>query len=508
MAGKNQKGSGVWKGAAVMTVFSFATKGVGVLLRLYLSSRIGSEGMGLYQLILSVYGLFAALATAGLTVAVSRLSAEKPERAGNVLSASTLLGLLVSGVSAGVLFTFSGKIAATFLGDGRLSAPLRILAFSLPCMAVAACFKGRFIAERQVLCSSSASLFEQCVKFAVTAWFLTVAFGKTNDPATLCKGVVLGVTLGEASSFLYLLLAFLLLKKKECTPKTPADGVFPEVCRVVLPLGGSVAVTSVLHTVESLLIPAAFEKFGGDRVQALAEFGVIRGMVIPLLFFPFSFLSSFVTVMIPEIARLNKPETLAERGRKVEKTVELTLLLSIPVGGLFLFLGGAIGETFYPGKGTAEALFLLAPVTPLMYVQTICDGLLKACDGQKYTLRYSVYNSVLRIAAVLFFIPRLGSRGYLWLLVLSNTLEFGLCFFRLEKIAGFRSEMRKNVLAPLAFSLLAGVLAKGVTTVLPLPSAPLSAAVGTVVYGGVAVCCSLLCRRMQKENDPLYFSSK
>jgi stage V sporulation protein B len=47
------------KGAAIMTAFSLLGKLLGVLLRLFLSSRIGSEGLGLYQLIMSVYGLFA-----------------------------------------------------------------------------------------------------------------------------------------------------------------------------------------------------------------------------------------------------------------------------------------------------------------------------------------------------------------------------------------------------------------------------------------------------------------
>ena len=61
------------RGAAAMTVFSLINKLIGVLLRLYLSSRIGSEGMGLYQLIMSVYTMFSTFATAGFTVSVSRL---------------------------------------------------------------------------------------------------------------------------------------------------------------------------------------------------------------------------------------------------------------------------------------------------------------------------------------------------------------------------------------------------------------------------------------------------
>ncbi|MBR6777351.1 MAG: oligosaccharide flippase family protein, partial [Clostridia bacterium] len=63
--------------ALIITAFSLAVKFMGMLFRLYLTGRMGTEGMGLYQLIMSVYGTFTTLATAGLTVTVSGLASEK-----------------------------------------------------------------------------------------------------------------------------------------------------------------------------------------------------------------------------------------------------------------------------------------------------------------------------------------------------------------------------------------------------------------------------------------------
>ncbi|MBR5746940.1 MAG: oligosaccharide flippase family protein, partial [Clostridia bacterium] len=65
------------KSAAWMTALSFLNKLLGVFLRLYVSARAGSAGMGLFTLVLSVYTLFSTFATAGFTLAVSRLAAEK-----------------------------------------------------------------------------------------------------------------------------------------------------------------------------------------------------------------------------------------------------------------------------------------------------------------------------------------------------------------------------------------------------------------------------------------------
>ncbi len=478
------------KGAAIMTVFSLLGKLLGVLLRLFLSSRMGSEGLGLYQLIMSVYGLFATLSTAGLTVAVSRLTAEKGERCLSdgvrTLHASIPLGLGVSLAATALLWSLSSLLAEKAVGDAAAAPSLRILALSMPFMAVAACFKGWFIARRQVLRSSSASLFEQCVKFAVMAFFLSVVMAETNHPAALCVGIVLGVTVGEASSFLYLLAAYFFLKgrqkKKDFRPTETFRYSLSTLAAVAAPIGLSVMVTSLLHTAENLLIPGAFEQFGGDRSQALSEFGRIRGMVIPLLFFPFAFLQSLVAVMIPEISRLGAAQGLGARDGQIGRILSVSMLFGIAAGGLFFFLPEAIGETFYPGEQTSASLRILAAVTPMMYVQTICDGLLKAVDGQKYTLRYSVYNSVLRLAVIFTLIPLTGAKGYLMLLVLSNTAEFLLCYRRLKKYASFHLGGVRSVGGAVLCCCLAGVGARWISS-LPILTAPLSAAsAGTAVY--------------------------
>ncbi len=478
------------KGAAIMTVFSLIGKLLGVLLRLFLSARIGSEGIGLYQLLMSVYGLFAALSTAGLTVAVSRLAAEKEEKnpsdAQKLLKVSIPVSLAVSGLATILLLLSAPFLAETAVGDRDTAPALCILAVSMPFMAVASCFKGWFIAKRQVLRGSSASLFEQCVKFAVMALLLGVVMADTNDIHRLCVGIVLGITVGECSSFCYLLAAYRFLRGRQSKEiyhptETTRDSV-RSLTAVMIPIALSVMVTSLLHTAENLLIPAAFGKFSGDRSVALSEFGVIRGMVIPLLFFPFAFLQSLVSVMIPEISRLQASQGKDVRDRQIGRILSVSFLFGIATGGLFFALPEALGGTFYPGEETAEALRLLALITPMMYVQTICDGLLKAVNGQKYTLRYSVYNSILRLGVIFTLIPLTGSKGYLLLLMVSNTMEFLLCYFRLKSYSCFAVGAWRGVLLPIACSGLAGLCAEYTTSLPWLKTDPACAMAGSAVY--------------------------
>ncbi len=478
------------KGAAAMTAFSLINRLLGVFLRLFLSARIGSEGMGLYQLIMSVYTMFSTFATAGFTLSVSRLIAEKDQKSlgdAKLLFKNSILASSIIGLTATAIMLFCSPLIATvFLKDGRCALPLQILALSMPFMAFAACLKGWFIAKERVIITASASLFEQIVKICITALCLNIFLSHSNDIGRLCTGIVLGVTLSEMCSFTYLLLFKILperRRKRELSPATETrKRNMKSLVDVTVPIALTVYITSTLHTVETLLIPFVFEKYSGDRANALSQFGMIRGMVVPLLFFPFAFLGSLVSVFTPEISRLNMLADRKPLKTRIASLMTCVSLLSVAVGGLFFFLSHEIGEAFYPNENTASAIKALALVTPFMYVETVSDGLLKAIGEQVQTLKFSVYNSALRLLLIWFLVSRTGVDGYLLLLIVSNTFTYFLCRVRLYKAARVAPNLKNDIIIPLICAIAGGTGSGFVLKKLSL-SLPIAAAVtGTAVY--------------------------
>ena len=474
-----------------MTAFSLINKLLGVFLRLYLASRIGSEGMGLYQLIMSVYTMFSTFATAGFTLSVSRLVAEKEERSrsdGKLLMNNAFkASAMISAAATVLMLILADVIAIKLLGDGRCASPLRILALSMPFMALAACLKGWFIAKLKVAVTSSASLFEQIIKITVIALFLNLFFAQSNDIGVLSKGIVVGVTLSEMCSFTYLFLFRYIPQKRNNEPFLPTESKkdsMTSLINVTLPISLSVYLTSILHTAETLLIPYVFESYSGDRSQALSQFGVIRGMVIPILFFPFAFLGSLVSVVTPEISRLNLLADRKPLNSRISSLMSFVSLASVAVGGLFFFLSYEIGEAFYPGENTAAAIKILSLVTPFMYVETVADGLLKAIGEQVQTLKFSVYNSVLRLALILLFVSKTGENGYLWLLVISNTFTYGLCRRRLYKCTGVKIRVLTDVILPLAAVIPSGLGARWALSAFGVTNRTAECILGSSVYLG------------------------
>lgn len=56
------------KNAAIMTITALILRTIGIFFRIYMSNKIGAEGMGLYQLIFSIYVLGSTFATAGISI--------------------------------------------------------------------------------------------------------------------------------------------------------------------------------------------------------------------------------------------------------------------------------------------------------------------------------------------------------------------------------------------------------------------------------------------------------
>ena len=80
--------------AALLTGSGLVLRALGMGFRIVLAAYLGSEGMGLYQLILALYMVFVSFATAGVNVASARLAAQSLARGSGM--AETLRGLCIT----------------------------------------------------------------------------------------------------------------------------------------------------------------------------------------------------------------------------------------------------------------------------------------------------------------------------------------------------------------------------------------------------------------------------
>ena len=423
--------------AMLLTASGLVLRMLGMGFRVVLSAYLGGEGMGLYQLILAVYMVFVSLATAGMNVAATRLAAQSLARGQGM--AATLRGLCTAALAFGTVAMvaqalLAGPAAHSLLHDARAETALRVLAPSLPFMAVSGALRGCFLAARRVTPNVVTQLIEQLVRMAVAVAGLRVMaqWGAGYG----CAAVLLGNTVSEGVS------CCLMLLFAARTPEFARHGQEPlhpytrrELYEIVLPVTGSRLLGSGLQAVESSLIPLTLSLYTGSRAMAMTQYGNFKGMALPLLFFPFSVLSALSGLLMPEITRAHTRGDGAGTRRLIGTMLKLTGLFSLAAGACFVAFGPQLAQIVYRDAEVGRYVQVLGFVAPFMYLESMVDGVLKGLGEQLATFRYSLADSLLRIAAIALLLPRYGIMAFLGIMIVSNLFTFTLNTRRMLKVA-------------------------------------------------------------------------
>lgn len=427
-----------FKNAVILIVGSFAMRALGVAFSAYLSGKMGAEGMGLFQLVSTVYGLASTFATSGIYLSVTRLVAEELA-AGSYAGADDAMrkcmayGLGVSLLAAAALFMLARPVGEVLLGDARTVLSLRILALALPFMAFSSSLRGYFFALRMAGKSSGGQIVEQLAHMAAAIALFTF-FVPEGDLTLACAAAAGGCLGGELVSFLFSLALYLADRGKRRFRRASSRDITRRMVRITLPVALSSYLKSALRTVENLLVPRGLRKYGASGSGALAQYGMTEAMVMPILTFPTAFLTSFSSLLVPEIAEARAVGDEGRIGRLVSKVVRYTLLFAAAMTGVFLFFAEELGWAVYHQEGVGSMLGLLAPLVPLMYLDNVADSMLKGMDEQVSVLRYSILDSAMSICLLWFLLPMYGVNGYIFVMFASTFLNATLSFARLASV--------------------------------------------------------------------------
>ncbi len=451
--------------ALILTLTTMTLGFINMGFRVYISNKIGPEGMGLYQLIMSIYIMGTTIAISGIRVTTTRLIAEELGRSNTeniktIMKKSLIYGLIFSLSIFAVIYNFAEFIGNNWIEDSRAIIPIKILACSLPFVSISACFHGYFYGMRKVVKSVSADIIELGTMLFIITYFLS--FSLTKGLNFTCALISVGMTIGNIVSCLYFYILYIFEKKngyKE-SYRSKKEYTLLKVASISIPIACSSYVQMGLKTAEDMLIPDALRRYGSSTSSSLAIFGMIKGMALPILYFPAIFLASFSTLIIPEIAEAN---ALNQRKRVVyiiSKVFKFTLLIAIFASGLFMIYSREFGVTLYNNVQVGTMMKILAPLIPFMYLDRVVDGSLNALDQQVSTLKFNIIDMFVRIVLIIYLIPRLGIEGFIIVLFVGTLLNSMLSINKLLKVTKIEFQIIDWIIKPCISIVLSSYLVK------------------------------------------------
>lgn len=215
-------------------------------------------------------------------------------------------------------------------------------------------------------------------------------------------------------------------------------GAVRRTAEIALPTAVGSYVRQGLICAEHIAIPRGLKKFSGSGEAALASYGVLHGMTFPLIFFPSSVVAAAASLLIPE---LSEAAALRRRGDIrfiAEQCVRLTLIFAAFIGALFLSCGEALGERIYSSADAGAYAKLIAPLIPVMYLDTAVDCVLKGIGEQVYCMKVNIIDAALSLILVLTVLPHFGLYGYIFCVYLTEIVNFVMSITKMIRAAGAR----------------------------------------------------------------------
>lgn len=389
--------------------------------------------------------------------------------------------LLLAGAGLGMLalaaqFGLAGLAAKWWLGDVRAAGALRVSSLGLPWMAVSSVLRGFFIARRQVEPNVLSQLAEQTVRIGIVYFALERADVLGWDVGGRCTAVLGATAVSEAVSTGLMALFYRKEARRcfgarpACRPQEPGKRLWD----ILWPVEGGRCLASALHTAENMLVPAClavYLQFSGGRAEAVAQYGSLKGMALPLLTFPFGLLGSLSVLLMPEITQAHLRGQSGRLAALIDRMLRLTGYFSALAGAAFWVWGQPLAEALYGSAEAGSYLVILGPAMPLMYLESMVDGAMKGVGEQKAAFRYSVWDAVLRLAGVAVLLPRYGMRGFLAVMLLSTLYTCTANTGRLLLSSGMPHAFRRWLGAPALAGALAAAAGTGLRQALALPLA-------------------------------------
>ena len=462
--------------AMLVSAGSIILHSISVFFNIFISNKIGAEAMGLITLISGVYAFAITLSTSGVNLAVVRLvSSALPyenktqilDRGSNksvrkIMINATKYCLFFSIIASILLFSLARPIGKYLLDDIRVIPSIKVMAFSLIPIAISSMLNGYFCAVRRVYKNVIVQFFEQGVKVSTITFLLLLISPNKIEYASLF--IAFGGLASELASLILNITLYIIDRKKHSDTKIEVVenariGAY-SVFSCAFPVAVSAYVRSALSTVEHLAIPWGLKKSGIGASGALASYGILHGMVFPLIFFPSSVLGAFSSLLVPEIASSYEAKDFTRIKNIVSYVFGFSLLFSVGVSGIFISFANEIGAYFFVNDEAGQFIRLIAPLIPLMYLDSAVDAILKGLGEHIYTMRVNILDSLISVILIIILVPSFGIHGYVTVIFVTELLNTSMSIIKLLNKAEVKPKILKWIFKPLLSIIMSTLLCR------------------------------------------------
>jgi stage V sporulation protein B len=457
------------RGAALLAGGILLAKIIGAVYRIPLTNIVGSEGIGLYQLVFPVYALLITVTSSGIPITLSRLIAEK-NAVGDGLGAKAVFRqsfafFMLMGVIAALVMVSVARFLGRIQGNEYAYIGYLLLAPAVLLSTAVAAFRGWFQGYMNMLPSAISQIAEQGVKLALgltLAWLLA-----PRGIEYAVWGAIGAITVSEGAALILISIQYFLLKKKRedlrlIPPESIAgsEETVREVMKIMVPVTLGGLMLPLVQFIDSLLIVNLLKQAGDNSTNATALYGIFTGPVGSMINMPVVLTLAFAVSAVPVISSGRVHRDIDAIKLRSGMSVKLTFAIGVPSALALFALARPIMEALYPRFTPSEisvsaGLLQLTSVNIIfLSIMQIYTALLQAIDRAYTPFINMTVASAIKIILTVILITAQGIYGAAIASIIAYTVASILNIAAMVRWTGKNEILTKNV----SLILLSGVI--------------------------------------------------
>ena len=382
-------------GTIILLTGGFLSKFLGFVLRIIITRQIGTEGIGLYSLVMPTFGLFITIATFSYPVAISKIISVRGKSSKKAIFSIIPISIILNLFTLLIIFLISKPLANIFLKDQRLYIPLLSIGFTLPFIGLSSIIKGYYWGKQRMGIYILSNIVEQIVRIIVLILLIPKVI-KVSLVLTISLIIIVNV-LSETSSIIVMLLGLPKGVKITKEDLRPSKEYIKDIMNICVPSTSSKIVGSISHFLEPIILINVLSYVGYSNNYIVTEYGIVNGYSLALLLIPQFFTMSISTSLIPELSKSYSIGDIKNCKKRLFQITGLSLMIGAFSTGIIFAVPEYFLNLIYNTNLGANYIRVLAPFFLLYFINTPLASAMQALDMSKDEMQITLLTSFVKL---------------------------------------------------------------------------------------------------------------
>lgn len=420
-----------------------------------LAKFIGAEGIGLFQLDMSILMVALVISIGGIPTAVSKLVARENSKnncykINIILYMALFLVCTISGILIIFFIIFGKTIAFKIFKVENMFIHIYLLIPAIILISIGSVLRGYYYGLNNIKVPSVSQILENLFKLFLILIILYCVH--SMEPRYGAMIAIISISLGESINILYLIFKKKKLKNNfsfNTFEKINKLNILLEISSIAIPIGISNLFSMSSRFVTINLLPKKLMEIGLSNSEAVEALGRIMGMAMPLISLPFMITSAMGIIMIPNLSGEMASKNYRIIKEQILFSIKITFLFSIPLTSLYMFFPNSLARFLYDDLKLGKYIYIMSLNTVFLSLQNILSDILHGLNKQVYSSINKLIGALVQISTcILVGNPQIGINGFFIGFYLSSLSVCALNLFILKDMMKLKVNYMDIILKP------------------------------------------------------------